>query len=324
MREKGQTHMDDGELARVRTIPLAAVLEGLGARRDPHDPKRNWRLGGSRITVTGERFYDHNAAGASHRLRGQSGGGGAIDALMYLRDLSFHDAVRELGGWNLAAVGRATSARGVEASHCAPSSNDAPRPDPRQAERVRKYLVAERAIPEDVVRLAMESGKVFADRYANAVFRLTDDRGMHVGFELRGTWPGSAYHGVRGSKGLFVPLRRNTPGVPEATFVESGIDALSYQALNPARLVFSTTGDAVALPVRMAQHLADRGYRVFAGFDADAQGDRMAQRLAEALPGRVERDRPDTHLGKDWNAVLRAKQRLMLHASARVEDALIR
>src|ERR1700730_6784115 len=89
--------MDSSEIARVRAIPLTTVLEALGAERDPSDPTRNWRTGGSRITVTDSQFYDHNEAGALHRIRGRAGGGGAIDLVQYLKDVDFREAVRELG-----------------------------------------------------------------------------------------------------------------------------------------------------------------------------------------------------------------------------------
>ena len=94
-------------IARVRALPLEAVLQRLGAERDPKDPAHNWRLGASRITVTDERFYDHNGAGALHRMRGgRAGGGGAIDLVQYLKDIGFREAVRELGG--LAGLARAS------------------------------------------------------------------------------------------------------------------------------------------------------------------------------------------------------------------------
>src|SRR5271167_4419588 len=91
--------MDKDDIARIRDLPLAAVLQHLGARRDPKDPAHNWRLGASRITVADARFYDHNAAGALHRMRdGRAGGGGAIDLVQYLKNVGFRAAVLELGG----------------------------------------------------------------------------------------------------------------------------------------------------------------------------------------------------------------------------------
>src|ERR1700730_19000433 len=90
--------MDSAEITRVRAIPLAAVLERLGAERDPKDPARNWRIGGSRITVNDSLFYDHNQAGARHRMReGRAGGAGAIDLVQYVKDVGFVAAVRALG-----------------------------------------------------------------------------------------------------------------------------------------------------------------------------------------------------------------------------------
>src|SRR5277367_2128790 len=90
-------HKDD--IARIRDLPLEAVLRRLGAERDPKDPAHNWRLGASRITVTDARFYDHNGAGALHRMRdGRAGGGGAIDLVQYLKDVGFREAVRALDG----------------------------------------------------------------------------------------------------------------------------------------------------------------------------------------------------------------------------------
>src|ERR1700692_3528127 len=91
--------MDKDDIARIRSLPLEAVLHSLGAERDPKDPAHNWRVGASRITVTEARFFDHNAAGALHRMReGRAGGGGAIDLVQYLKDIGFREAVRELGG----------------------------------------------------------------------------------------------------------------------------------------------------------------------------------------------------------------------------------
>src|ERR1700691_613506 len=90
--------MDKDDIARIRALPLEAVLHSLGAERDPKDPAHNWRLGASRITVTDVRFYDHNGAGALHRMReGRAGGGGAIDLVQYIDDVGFGEAIRELG-----------------------------------------------------------------------------------------------------------------------------------------------------------------------------------------------------------------------------------
>jgi hypothetical protein len=295
--------MDADEIAKIRSIPLATVLEVLGAERDPKDPTHNWRWRKSRITVTDSRFYDHNEAGALHRMRaGRAGGGGAIDLVQYLKNVGFREAVRELAG--LAASRREL----LEAPRKSPSVADAAprdtRPPPVPASdrtgRARWYLTAVRAIPERIVDRALESAAVFSDTRGNVVFRLSDDTGREVGFEVRGTFE-RPYHSVHGEKGLFIAKADSTP---TAAFVESGIEALSYQALRGTGLIISTTGNAVELPGRLARALQARGYAIVAAFNADKAGDRMSTILAERLNGEIRRDRP-TEVGKDWNDQLR-------------------
>ena len=294
--------MDADQIARLRSIPLSTVLEGLGAERDPKDPNRNWRLGGSRITVTDSRFYDHNGAGALHRMRlGRAGGGGAIDLVQYVKNVDFREAVRELAG----LAGPAELPRKMVAPLPAPSRDARPPPTPssERSGRARWYLTAVRAIPERIVDRALESGKAFSDTKGNVVFRLTDETGREVGFELRGTYE-RPYHSVHGEKGLFIV---KAGAEPAAAFVESGIEALSYQALRGTGLIISTTGNAVEMPGRLATALRARGYEIIAAFNADKAGDRMAALLAERLKGEVRRDRP-AEVGKDWNDALQSRR----------------
>jgi hypothetical protein len=294
--------MDADRIARLRSIPLSTVLEGLGAERDPKDPTRNWRLGGSRITVTDARFYDHNGAGALHRMRlGRAGGGGAIDLIQYVKNVDFREAVRELAGLQ----GSAELPRKMVAPLTSPSRDARPAPIPssERTGRARWYLTAVRAIPERIVDRALESGKAFSDTKGNVVFRLTDETGREVGFELRGTYE-HPYHSVHGEKGLFIV---KAGAEPAAAFVESGIEALSYQALRGTGLIISTTGNAVEMPGRLATALRSRGYEIIAGFNADKAGDRMTALLAERLKGEVRRDRP-TEVGKDWNDALQSRR----------------
>src|SRR5208282_4715692 len=181
--------MDQDDIARIRALPLEAVLHRLGAQRDPKDPAHNWRLGASRITVTGARFFDHNGAGALHRMReGRAGGGGAIDLVQYLNDVGFREAVRELGG--IASSGEAIVSVSAKAAPSPLSSDARPRPTPApdRAARVHWYLTAARMIPEAIVKQEMQSGRVFADARGNVVFRLRDEAGREVGYEVRGTY----------------------------------------------------------------------------------------------------------------------------------------
>jgi hypothetical protein len=295
--------MDKDDIARVRALPLETVLQSLGALRDPKDPSRNWRLGASRITVTDERFYDHNEAGALHRMReGRAGGGGAIDLVQYLKDIGFREAVRELGG---IAGSRETLSSAAAKSTPAENSTDArprPSPAPDRAARAHWYLTTVRRIPESIVDQEMQSGRVFADARGNVVFRLRDEAGREVGYEVRGTHD-KPYHSVHGEKGLFV-----TKGdrIRSAAFVESGIEALSYRALRGTGLIISTTGSAIERPATMARQLLARGYEIVTAFNADKSGDRMADKMRELLGSAVRRDRPSGDRGKDWNEQIKS------------------
>jgi Toprim-like/Protein of unknown function (DUF3991) len=305
--------MEADEIARIRSISLPEVLVALGAERDPKDPQRNWRLGGSRLTVTDSRFYDHNAAGAVHRMRsGAPGGGGAIDLVQYLKDVDFRAAVRELGALppDTRRVPRTSVTTPVD-------GRPTPTPTPEHQDRVRRYLRNERAIPEALIDQAAGSGQVFADSKGNVVFRLRDETGQQVGFEVRGTYQ-RPYHSVHGEKGLFISKADNTP---RAAFVESGIEALSYRALRGAGLVISTTGNAVEMPARMARALEQRGYTIVAAFNADAAGDRMSEKLRESLGGSLVRERPSSVGGKDWNDQLRQDRSARRSSSAELEPS---
>jgi hypothetical protein len=295
--------MDKDDIARVRALPLEAVLHSLGAERDPKDPAHNWRLGTSRITVTDARFFDHNAAGALHRMReGRAGGGGAIDLVQYVKDIGFREAVRELGGLasSQEAFGSATAK--TAPAHLSTDARPRPTPAPDRVARAHWYLTAARMIPESIVEQEMQRGRVFADARGNVVFRLRDEAGQEVGYEVRGTYE-KPYHSVHGEKGLFITKGDDTR---RAAFVESGIEALSYRALRGAGLILSTTGSAIERPATMARLLKARGYEIVTAFNADKSGDRMADRMRELLGSEIRRDRPSGDRGKDWNEQLKS------------------
>jgi hypothetical protein len=295
--------MDKDEIARVRALPLEAVLQRLGAERDPKDPVHNWRIGASRITVTGARFYDHNGAGALHRMHeGRAGGGGAIDLVQYLKDVGFREAVRELGSLAGATQGFVSLAALAAPVPASTDTRPRPSPTPDRTARAHWYLTVARMIPESIVEREMRGGGVFADARGNVVFRLRDDAGQEVGYEVRGTYE-KPYHSVHGEKGLFIMKADETRS---AAFVESGIEALSYRALRGAGLIVSTTGSAIERPATMARLLMARGYEIVAAFNADKSGDRMAERMHELLSGGVRRDRPANDRGKDWNEQLKS------------------
>jgi hypothetical protein len=233
---------------------------------------------------------------------GGAGGGGAIDLVQYLKDIGFREAVRELGGLAGSREPLVSVIAKAAALHKSTDARPQPSPVPDRAARAHWYLTTVRRIPESIVDQEMRSGRVFADARGNVVFRLRDEAGQEVGYEVRGTYE-KPYHSVHGEKGFFITKAGE---IRSAAFVESGIEALSYRALRGAGLILSTTGSAIEKPASMARRLQARGYEIVTAFNADKGGDRMAERLHELLGGSVRRDRPATDRGKDWNEHLKS------------------
>lgn len=273
-------------LRRLRDLPLDTVAAALEYRQDPRDRTR-WKKDGSVIGIDGTRFYDH-----LH----QQGGGGAIDLVMHAHRCPFPPAVAFL-------------------ERIAPPGTVEPADGDRWA-AVRKYLLDERSIDEDLLDRCRQEGIVTADRRGNAVFVMRGPGGGAVGAEIVGirSAPGhSAFRGLargsgrkRGGFWISCPTRpdRREPVGGTVLLVESAIDALSAWLLPLSRkpdFILSTAGATARLP----QWLHDRRVRtILCGYDADPTGDRCAESL-QADP-RVVRMRPEGNNIKDWNDLLRA------------------
>jgi len=315
--------------AQVRSLDLRAVIERLGGAQDRHD-KHKWRLDGEHISITGEKFYNHDR---------REGGGGAIDlvkhiipgadfkqAVAYLsdevgRELALSAAAsygarqaQEQAEQVIERLGRGERERGAFA---------APAPNEGRWPQVRAYLVDERGLPARMVDALHERGDIYADGRSNAVFLRTDAEGQAVGASLRGTAPGSEFQGLaRGSRrdeGHFsFALTLGKPDDPHDTpqyhLVESPIDALSRAALvrqagETGRHAFISTDGQGELPRRQIDEaLANRGL-VRCGFDNDQGGNKLWAQVKEAYPRAeaIERERPPAGT-KDWNDALRAAQ----------------
>jgi hypothetical protein len=274
------------ELAtRLRALPLEQVLPLCGAQPDRHD-RRKWHTQAGTLSVTGAKFMNWTLG---------AGGGGAIDLVIHLRHLDFKNAV----DWLVGHFPQIPPPQPVVPPPA--SALRLPPPNPSQLARVRDYLVAQRCLPSGLVDSLIDSGSLYADARANAVFLLRDQRHLPVGAELRGT-TGAPWHGLapgsRKDLGCFT-----IPFEPRSALVlcESAIDALSCFVLHPQYRCFSTAGarpDPHWLRLLLAQ-----GCQVYCGFDADPTGDAMAQAML-ALHPRVQRLRPSLH---DWNDALKAR-----------------
>jgi len=284
--------------AAVRDIPLEMVLTLRGAVRDRHD-RSKWDTERGPLSVTGPKFRNWQQ---------EQGGGGAIDLVMHLADVDFLTAVRWLE--QHLAVGHLAVDK--PATHASASSSSVPQgpgplrlpvPDQRLLDRVRQYLTGRRALSAALIEPLIQSGKLYADRRANAVFVLVAGKeNRPVGAELRGTgprvWRGMA-PGTRKDLGFFWI---GAPSSRSIVLGESAIDAISCYQLHPEHICISTAGVRANPPWLRA--LLARGYQVHCGFDADSPGDAAAAQMI-ALHPLIKRLRPPAH---DWNDALTSRR----------------
>jgi len=269
---------------RLRAIALEHVLTQSGARPDPHDPCK-WHTARGVLSVRGAKFFNWH--------RG-TGGGGAIDLVIHLHQLTFADAL----GW-LEQQGPSPVTSPVTAAP--PGPTRLPPPAPCQFHVVRRYLVDQRALPQPLVDSLAHRGDLYADARANAVFLLRDAAGQPVGAELRGTgpvpWRGMA-QGSRKNLGFF-----SVPALPRPDVIlcESAIDAISCHVLHPEHRCLSTAG-ARPDPAWIPQ-LLHQGCRLWCGFDLDSTGQDMAHAMIAFHPS-IQLLAPPLH---DWNDVLRSR-----------------
>ena len=285
---------DQERADRLRAVPLPAVLRLCGAQPDRYD-RRKWHTAQGTLSITGAKFMNWT--------RGV-GGGGAIDLVMHLHGPGFKAALQWLETHFPPSLRLLTP----EPSSPPPPSLRLPPRQPRHLPRVKRYLSIERALPLDLIESLVDSGGLYADHRANAVFLLLGKANHPVGAELRGSgpvpWRGMA-PGSQKDLGCFsVPVlsgsSASTATPPAIILCESAIDALSCFVLHPGHRCISTAG-ARPNPRWLAELLAP-GIPIFCGFDADATGDAMAQEMIVRHPT-VQRLRPSNH---DWNDTLRS------------------
>jgi hypothetical protein len=278
---------------RLRAIPLTAVLQRLGAQPDAAD-RRKWHTPQGVLSVNGAKFMNWS--------RGV-GGGGAIDLVIHLNRSEFRHALdwlaRHFPSWAPQA-GPAV----------APLELKLPPPDPTQLARVRHYLLHQRCLVPELIDPLLQTGSLYADHRANAVFVLRGAQDTPVGAELRGTtaqsWRGMA-PGSKKDLGFFsipaVPFPGPIADTGQGAIVlcESAIDALSCRILRPQCCCLSTAG------ARPNPHwlgpLLQQGHTVYCGFDTDATGEAMASAMMACHPA-VQRLAPSLH---DWNDTLRSR-----------------
>ena len=146
----------------------------------------------------------------------------------------------------------------------------------------------------------LQSGDLYADCRANAVFLLLGKGKTIVGAELRGTTH-LKWHGMspdsRKDLGCFSVGMTDTK---KAVLCGSAIDAASCVVLHQDCIALSTSG-AHPNPA-WPSPLITKGSDVYCGFDADDTGDSHADTMLRLHPT-VKRLRPSKH---DWNEVLQS------------------
>jgi hypothetical protein len=271
----------------LRAVPLPRVLAALEAKPDPGDPAK-WRTARGVLCVTGAKFFNWSQ---------DSGGGGAIDLVMHLRQVDFSQALQ----WLEERFGLGPPPQPV--AQATVHRLSLPAPVPHLWPRVERYLIEDRQLPSALLAPLVHTGLLYADAHANAVFLLGDNPATAVGAELRGTtslpWRGLA-PGSRKDHGFFCASAACAQAI---VLCESAIDALSCRALHRAYRCLSTSG-ARANPAWLAAVLG-LALPVFCGFDADPTGDAMAHRMIDLHPA-IARLRPPA---KDWNDTLRLQSR---------------
>ena len=271
---------------RVRNVPLRSVLLAVGAGPDRYD-KAKWHTEQGVISVTGMKFFNWNL---------RVGGGGAIDLVIHLNDIGFQDAVAWL------CQHFPTQCFSVSDPSDPKPQLHLPTPNTEELPRVKRYLADLRGIPPVLLDQLAESGKLYADNRANAVFLLLGKQNRPVGAELRGTssrpWRGMA-PGSRKDIGFFSV---GTAHSNAFILCESAIDAISCFTINPHLGCISTAG-ARPSPCWLPDLLRHR-QQVYCGFDADPTGDAMAHSMIDLHPA-VKRHRPTRH---DWNDALTTRR----------------
>jgi hypothetical protein len=285
----------------VRSLPLELVFQEWGANRDRCDRHR-WHTDRGAISITGPQFFNWHE---------KTGGGGAIDLVMHLGRMDVRAAVAWLEGrfqsHSESHSASTASPRTVPASGTTPSPTlrtlHLPEPDRSQLDRVRRYLTEQRGLSPDIIAPLIESGIIYADRRANAVFLMVAGKPHRpIGAELRGTgprvWRGLA-KGTRKDAGYFWVGDASSS---EMILCESAIDAISCHQIHAtqgvATICISTAGVRSQIP--WLPPLIKRGYTIHCGFDNDDAGNQAGRQLIRNYPS-LKHLIPSAH---DWNDML--------------------
>jgi hypothetical protein len=276
------------ELAdQLREIPIEQVLERLGAKLDSVD-KSKWHTEAGTISTSrnDQRFKSFN----NDSLKGR----GAIDLVCKVRGYDFKTATKwlsdEFGSEKAIATYAVVATLQAKAViEKTPSPSKVPEPVEQNWNHVRSWLTEIRKLPEKLIDGLHEAGRLFADRFKNAVFASKDGQSA----EIVGT-SSTPFKGKRGVKESMFSVGR----LGKIAVCESAIDAISVMASGAFTGAISTAGTPSEAQYGILKQLD--GEKIIA-FDNDEKGDEFAKRAKEhGFNKRVK------SVSKDWNDDLRA------------------
>lgn len=252
-------------------VALTSVLDFLGASPNQDKDKNKWKLHGKgNIAVKGQAWWD---------LNNEKGGKGAVSFAAHAQDISKREAIAWLmenfpDEIDMTAV-REMDMGGVEAKkEFAP-----PFPVPENNKYVKKYLVSERMLPEDIIDNLINSGKIYADDRKRCIFLGTGSaevRGTTISDDFKGCVTGSDTE----NSGFTIPPSKkpNTIAIAEAA-----IDAISYYAMHKDYFCISSNGSGrFILHNNIVNEALQNKMKVVLAFDADYAGDKAAQKVFNA------------------------------------------
>lgn len=304
---KAESRLSDykADAAQLRDISLERVMRAMGAEKHARDPQR-WETGAGSIWLEkadGGRFNSFD----DPDLKGR----GAIDLVIRVQGMDYKKAL----SWLAENFGDAAAASELatkivfdvkktvsNAVKDEQSPTLVPTPSQSHWDAVKGYLVAARKLPGVLVDQLHEAGRIYADKFKNAVF-LTDKK---TGCEVRGTVKRKpsqdgterpAWHQHIGEKTGFTVAGDQK----HVAIVESSIEAISLHAINGFTCV-SVGGTNPKRSAELASLYREKGARVYAAQNADIAGDKQAAKLMQDTKG-VERLAPP--FGMDWNDVLK-------------------
>lgn len=262
-----------------------------------NDDSRKWSLNdGREVAVSAGK--DGADVWIEQGGRGQRG---AINLVMRLEGLDYKDAVRLLAEhFDSSAITAERTAQlsrqvKVDIEEIIQQPLKPPVPAPQNWERVKKYLLEVRALPEILIDWMHKQSKIYADSRNNVVF--PREKG---GAFLRGTSDKKYFHTI-GNKhqGPYV-----LEGLGDVWLCESPIDALSIKAHIPDAHVISLGGNLI----KLSELKFPINRKIISAFDNDHQGKNFTEQAINLWPT-IQIMKPQT--GKDWNAALQNDDRLI-------------